>query len=151
MAKRPAIPTEIETRVLTSCRRRCCLCFYLSRLDEVRKGQIAHLNKDSADNRPENLCYLCLEHHDEFDSTTSQSKGLSATEVRYYRDRLYERYMPIPEGAAPGSKAEEKQQESSLEPAEVEHLQRVATVRLNEWKRLRSDFEAEAKSYPTLT
>jgi hypothetical protein len=151
MAKRPAIPTEIETRVLTSCRRRCCLCFYLSRRDDVRKGQIAHLNKDRADNRFENLCYLCLEHHDEFDSTTSQSKGLSAAEVRHYRDRLYKHYLRSAEGVAPDAEEDKKKQESSLEAAEVEHLQRVTTARLNEWKRLRADFEAEAKLYPAMT
>jgi hypothetical protein len=37
----------------------------------------------------ENLVWLCLEHHDEFDSHTSQSKGLTPEEVRAYRDRLY--------------------------------------------------------------
>jgi len=72
-------------------RRRCCLCVFLSDRDEVRRGQIAHLNHDRSDSRFKNLVWLCLEHHDEFDSQPSQSKGLTLDEVREYRDRLYER------------------------------------------------------------
>jgi len=78
-----------ERDVLIASRRRCCLCFFLNGVDEVRKGQIAHLNRDRSDSRFENLVYLCLEHHDEYDSRTSQSRGFSAAEVRDYRDRLY--------------------------------------------------------------
>jgi len=33
--------------------------------------------------------WLCLEHHDEYDGSTSQSKGLTAAEVRHYRNRLH--------------------------------------------------------------
>jgi hypothetical protein len=86
---RRAIPKSVETEVLINSRRRCCLCVFLSGRDEVRKGQIAHLNQDSEDSHLENLVWLCLEHHDEFDSRTSQSKGLTSDEVREYRDRLY--------------------------------------------------------------
>ena len=33
---------------------------------------------------------MCLEHHDEYDTLTSQSKGLKPKEVKSYRDKLYE-------------------------------------------------------------
>lgn len=62
---------------------------FLANRDEVRKGQIAHLNRRRDDPGFENLVWLCLEHHDEFDSRPSQSKGLTPDEVRQYRDRLY--------------------------------------------------------------
>ncbi len=81
----------IEKDVLTASRRRCCLCVFLDNRNDVRKGQIAHLNRDPGDSRFENLVYLCLEHHDEYDSQTSQSKALVLEEVRDYRDRLYAR------------------------------------------------------------
>jgi len=61
----------------------------LNSRNDVRKGQIAHLNRDPGDSRFENLVYLCFEHHDEYDSQTSQSKALLLEEVRDYRDRLY--------------------------------------------------------------
>lgn len=85
------IPRSVEKEVLLASGRRCCLCVFLHRLDEVRKGQIAHLNGDSRNSQFENLVWLCLEHHDEYDSRTSQAKGLTTSEVRAYRDRLYER------------------------------------------------------------
>jgi len=90
MPKRVATPNDIETRVLTASGRRCCLCFFLHSRDDVRKGQIAHLNRESSDSSFENLVWLCFDHHDEYDSRTSQSKGLKISEVRAYRDKLYE-------------------------------------------------------------
>jgi hypothetical protein len=78
-----------EKRVLVASRRKCCLCVYLYGRNEPRKGQIAHLNRDRMDGRPENLVWLCFDHHDEYDSRTSQSKGLTLQEVRHYRDALY--------------------------------------------------------------
>jgi hypothetical protein len=82
----------IEKEVLTASRRRCCLCVFLNNQDEPRKGQIAHLNRNSSDSRFENLVFLCLEHHDDYDTRTSQSKAFLPDEVREYRDLLYARY-----------------------------------------------------------
>jgi hypothetical protein len=78
-----------EKDVLTASRRRCCLCVFLNKCDEVCRGQIAHLNRNPNDSRFENLVFLCLAHHDEYDGRTSQSKGFVTDEVREYRDRLY--------------------------------------------------------------
>jgi hypothetical protein len=80
----------VEKEVIVASRRRCCLCVFLDGRADVRKGQIAHLNQNPSDSNFDNLVYLCLEHHDEFDSRTSQSKSLMPEEVREYRDRLYE-------------------------------------------------------------
>lgn len=89
---RTPVARKIEKDVLVTSRRRCCLCVFLLGRDEVRKGQIAHLNRDAEDSSFENLVYLCLEHHDDYDSKASQSKGFSEQEVREYRDRLYSRF-----------------------------------------------------------
>ena len=83
-----------EKQVLIASRRRCCLCVYLNGRDEPRRGQIAHLNRDRTDSSFENLVWLCLEHHDEYDGRTSQSKGFTVEEVRHYRDRLYAEIEP---------------------------------------------------------
>jgi hypothetical protein len=80
-----------ENAVLLASRRRCCLCVFLDDFEGRRVGQIAHLNRSRDDSRFENLVYLCLEHHAEFDSRSGQSKGLSIEEVREYRNRLYAR------------------------------------------------------------
>ncbi|MGB3345457.1 MAG: hypothetical protein WBA61_16220 [Aequorivita sp.] len=86
---RKKISTEIKTQVLIQCRRRCCICFGLERDDNIKKGQIAHINGDRNDNRLDNLAFLCLEHHDQFDSKTSQSKNLTTNEVREFRKELH--------------------------------------------------------------
>ncbi len=98
MTRRP-ISKATETAVLVKSRRRCCICFGLNRDLKLKSGQLAHLNQRNDDNREDNLAYLCLDHHDEYDSRTSQRKGLTEAEVRAYRDELYERlaeYLNVP-------------------------------------------------------
>ena len=88
--KRANISKAVETQVLVASRRRCCLCYFLCGIMTAQKGQIAHLDHDPANPDYSNLVYLCLNHHDEFDSETSQSKGYTTNEVAEYRDRLYQ-------------------------------------------------------------
>jgi hypothetical protein len=92
MGRRRRIPASVETDVLTASRRRCCVCFFLLDRDTVQKGQLAHLDGNPANSKFTNLAWLCLDHHDDYDSRTSQSKGLTAREVRSYRDRLYAKF-----------------------------------------------------------
>lgn len=90
MKKRRTIPKSTETEVLTKSRRRCCICFGLSNDIRIKTGQIAHLDKDCSNNNPDNLAFLCLKHHDEYDSRTSQSKGFTEKEVKKYREDLFD-------------------------------------------------------------
>ena len=55
----------------------------------MKAGQIAHLDRNNANNNEDNLAFLCLEHHDAFDSRASQRKGFLAVEVAHFRDELY--------------------------------------------------------------
>jgi hypothetical protein len=90
MTNRSPIPIPTERAVLIKSRRRCCLCFWLEGIDKVQQGQIAHLDHDRTNNNEDNLCFLCTkEHHDDYDSRRSQSKGLKKGEVKYYRNELY--------------------------------------------------------------
>ncbi len=90
MTTRPSIPLPTERAVLVKSRRRCCLCFWLEGIDEVQRGQIAHLDHDRTNNNEDNLCFLCTkEHHDDYDSKRRQSKGLQKGEVKHYRNELY--------------------------------------------------------------
>ena len=90
--KRVAPGRAVQTQVLRLSRRRCCICFGLRRDEEPKKGQIAHLDKNRANSKIDNLAWLCLDHHDEYDSVTSQAKGLHIDEVKGYRAELYEAY-----------------------------------------------------------
>jgi len=104
MASRKRLPKDIEIEVLTQSGRRCCICFGLNADFRRKQGQIAHLDRNSQNNSFENLAYLCLEHHDEYDTKTSQSKGWNIGEVKKYRELLHQAVKDNREQAWPGSK-----------------------------------------------
>lgn len=85
---RRRIADSTQATVLLRCKRRCCLCFGLSGNSSIQPGQIAHLNKDNTNNQLDNLAFLCLAHHDEFDSVSSQRKNFTLREVKEYRKKL---------------------------------------------------------------
>ncbi len=100
MRKRVSIHKDVETRLLVESRRRCCLCFSLDGDHGPKKVQIAHISRDRNDSRYDNLVVLCLRHHDEYDSTTSQSKGFTPEEVRYWKRSLVvqmQKLVPLPD------------------------------------------------------
>jgi hypothetical protein len=68
----------------------------------MKRGQLAHLDGNPSNTALDNLAYLCLPHHDEYDSTTSQSKGLTINEVKLYRTRLYEAVDQMRQGSIAG-------------------------------------------------
>lgn len=86
---RKAIPDRTMTEVLVRSRRRCCLCYGLYRDFDIKSGQIAHIDRNNRNPDFDNLVYLCLDHHDQYDSIRSQSKGFTKGELKYYRDELY--------------------------------------------------------------
>ena len=89
MTKRKKSINTVKDDVLVRSRRRCCICYGLHHDSEPKKGQLAHLDQNPCNNDPDNLAFLCLEHHDEYDSSTSQSKGLTKEELKRYREELY--------------------------------------------------------------
>lgn len=88
MSNRKKISPEVIADITSASRRRCCICFALNREDIEKKGQIAHLDQDASNNSPDNLAFLCLDHHDQYDSRPSQAKGLTIEEVKRYRTEL---------------------------------------------------------------
>jgi hypothetical protein len=86
---RIAVPQKVQLEVLSLSARRCALCFGIDGDFTEKAGQIAHLDQNRQNNDASNLAFLCLRHHDEFDSTRSQSKGYLMTEVVRYRSDLH--------------------------------------------------------------
>jgi hypothetical protein len=82
------MPRIVQTEVLVASRRRCALCFGLLHDTDPKPGQIAHLDRNPNNNEFDNLAWLCLTHHDQYDSRTSQSKGLTIEETKHYRGEL---------------------------------------------------------------
>jgi hypothetical protein len=87
--RRPTVPTSSQTKLLFQSGRRCAMCFGLNGDIEVKEGQIAHLDHDTSNNNPDNLAWLCLFHHDQYDSIRRQAKGIKLQEVKIYRTQLY--------------------------------------------------------------
>lgn len=94
MTRKP-INKDIEADVLLESRRRCCICYGLNRDLNIKSGQIAHLDKDNTNNSHNNLVFLCFDHHDQYDSKTSQSKNFTIKEVKRYRQELSENFLTI--------------------------------------------------------
>ncbi|WP_448268257.1 tetratricopeptide repeat protein [Nostoc sp. DSM 114159] len=89
MTTRKKISSDIETEVLYKSGRRCCLCFGLNNDFCEKPGQIAHLDRNNCNSKLENLAFLCLEHHDKYDTRTSQSKGWTIGEAKKYINDLH--------------------------------------------------------------
>jgi len=77
----------VETQVLLQCKRICAFCFGLHEDDRVKKGQIAHIER-AANVSLENAAFLCRKHHDDYDSRSRQTKGLTAGELKAYQQSL---------------------------------------------------------------
>ncbi len=88
MARKP-IPPSSQAKVLLQARRRCCICFGLNRDTSIRQGQIAHLDGNASNNAEDNLAFLCFDHHDQYDSSTRQSKNFTPLEVKHFRAELH--------------------------------------------------------------
>jgi hypothetical protein len=54
-----------------------------------KEGQIAHLDRDPSNFAEDNLAFLCLPHHDDYDTKRRQTKNLTIPEAKTARDRLY--------------------------------------------------------------
>ncbi len=70
MPKRKRVPDTVQADILTACKRRCCLCYYLDNNTDEAIGQIAHIDHNPSNNLEDNLVWLCLKHHNAYDSTT---------------------------------------------------------------------------------
>lgn len=81
---RKKLAGDKATQALIRSARRCPLCFGLEGDSRIKRGQIAHLDRDPSNDASDNLQFLCLPHHDEYDTRTSQSKGMTEGEVRHY-------------------------------------------------------------------
>lgn len=102
MARRKAVRGPLGDSIAIYSRRRCCLCFAHHGDFGEKAGQIAHIDRDNRNRSPENLAYLCLDHHNRYDSGPSQAKGLTPGELRACKDALEEEVRRrLPRVAAP--------------------------------------------------
>jgi hypothetical protein len=128
---RKKVPREGEAKVLVRSRRRCALCFGLQGDLNDKKGQIAHVDRDPANADVENLAFLCMDHHDQYDSKTSQSKGITPDELRAYREKLYEALAtnpPWPDGSHPKKRKKGRKEASPGHPRSLDLYDRRIVI-----------------------
>ena len=78
--KRTKIPSDVETRLMANNRHTCCLCH--GHKDVV----IHHIDEDSSNNNPENLCVLCTGCHSDVHSNHGFGRKFTPDEVRIYKN-----------------------------------------------------------------
>ena len=79
---------SLATSIAYNCGRRCALCYGLKGDFLEKRGQLAHIDHNSSNTVYENLVWLCVEHHDLYDSKTSQTKNYTQNELKRYKTNV---------------------------------------------------------------
>lgn len=95
---RKKLKDTVVTDLFADCRRVCAMCYALANDATPKYGQIAHLDHDRTNDDPDNLAYLCLAHHDEYDTTRRLTRGFTPGEIKRYRALLVQ---AVKDGLAP--------------------------------------------------
>ncbi len=85
---RTPIPQSVVDKILLACRRRCCLCYFLLNDHSEKEGQMAHIDRDHSNSVEHNIAFLCLIHHNLYDTRYSQSKRITPSEIMTYKQAL---------------------------------------------------------------
>jgi len=72
------------------------LCWFWNADKSQKDGQIAHIDHDHSNSAANNLVYLCLEHHNQYDARQYQSKGITEDEVCRARADLLRQFDGAP-------------------------------------------------------
>lgn len=127
--KRKDIPKARVAKILLSSKRRCALCFAYQNDPAIKKGQIAHIDRNPENNEEKNLAWLCLQHHDEYDGKTSQSKGWTLKELTESKNNLaefikkdFDKLSPEFEISKPVKKTRYKKEKKQIITPEVYNL-----------------------------
>jgi len=83
-------PADVEEQILISCKRICALCLHFRGDIGIKKGQIAHIDRDHSNSVIQNGAFLCKDHHDEYDTLSHQSKRLTPGELRHAVAQVHE-------------------------------------------------------------
>ena len=90
--KRVRVDNDIRAQLAYMSNHICCVCCMPN-----KQLQIHHLNNDPSCNDIDNLCLLCLECHNKTLVSGGFANRLSCTDIKFFRDRLYERNINIRE------------------------------------------------------
>lgn len=88
MGNRKPISPDVVVDITSESRRRCCICFALSKMATKRRGRLNVLIGMLRITRRRILCSCVLIIMNEYDSRTRQAKGLTSEEVKRYKVEL---------------------------------------------------------------
>ncbi|MCX2202712.1 hypothetical protein [Pantoea agglomerans] len=91
MTGRKSISPEVQANVITKSASRCVICYGTrENTGAAYPGfQIAHIDKNNANNNEDNLALLCFDHHHLYDSTFSQGKNYNKQTIKAWKQALY--------------------------------------------------------------
>ncbi|WP_456310951.1 HNH endonuclease signature motif containing protein [Serratia proteamaculans] len=91
MTGRKTISPEVQSNVIIKSSSRCVICYGTRENTGVAYPgfQIAHIDKNNANNSEDNLALLCFDHHHLYDSTFSQGKNYNKETIKAWRQALY--------------------------------------------------------------
>ncbi len=94
MSDRVPVPENLQAMLKYNCRNRCAICAIMNNDYTEKQGQIAHIDHNHSNSSDyDNLVWLCLAHHDKYDSKTSQSKNYRPLEILMYKKKLEAFYV----------------------------------------------------------
>jgi hypothetical protein len=93
MTNRKSIPEDVQANIMEKSAARCAVC-YGTRMNTdavypVPGFQLAHIDRNAANNAENNLALLCLSCHSMYDSSFKQTKNYRPENIRRWRDQLY--------------------------------------------------------------
>jgi hypothetical protein len=83
MSQRPPLSQKIRMEIMYMSSFACAVC-------QSKGDQIHHIDKNNANNVPDNLIFLCQKHHDEAHTTREISVNLSAKRLKAFRKKWNE-------------------------------------------------------------
>lgn len=86
MAKRKIIAAELTDQLLFECNRTCCIC-----TTPGKDIQVHHIDKNSANNKYENLIIVCLGCHSEIHSTGGFGRNWTTGQLHQHKQEWIER------------------------------------------------------------
>lgn len=92
MTGRKTITPSVQANVMVKSASRCAICYGTRENTGVAYPgfQIAHIDKNNANNSEDNLVLLCFDHHHLYDSTFSQAKNYNKEAIIRWRQSLYD-------------------------------------------------------------
>jgi len=126
------------------------MCFVLKGDPSEKRGQLAHLDRDRSNDQRDNLAYLCLDHHNDYDTVPSQTKGYAPQEVKQYRAMLIDaitnegvdRVVSRPKKVSSKKDSDaEKQLRRDLRLRDRMRRDFIKPLTHEEWQRIRKPYE----------